>query len=52
MSYAYFSLYQRLINRKTYDEATITLMVDDAYDKKRLTTDEYNTLVDLIGELY
>ena len=52
MSYAFSSLYTRLIKRKAYDEATITLMVDDAYDKKRLTTDEYNQLVNLIGEVY
>lgn len=52
MSRAYYALYKRLIERKQEDEATITLMVDDAYEKKRLTTDEYNKLVDLIGEVY
>lgn len=52
MSYAYFSLYKRVINRKTYDESTITLMVDDAHEKGRLTDSEYNLLVDLIDRVY
>ena len=52
MSYAYFSFYQRVINRKTHDEATITLMVDDAHNKERLTDNEYNLLVDLIDRVY
>lgn len=52
MSYAYFSLYQRVINRRTYDEQTITLMVDDAHNKERLTDTEYNDLVDLIDLVY
>lgn len=52
MSYAYYALYKRLIERKQEDEATITMMVDDAHNKQRLNLDEYTKLVDLIGKYY
>lgn len=52
MSLAYYHLYERQIKRKTYTEERITEMISDARDKGRLTNGEYNTLIDLIAEVY
>ena len=52
MSLAYYHLYERQIKRKTYTEERITEMIGDAHDKGRLTDNEYNTLIDLIAEVY
>lgn len=49
---AFYHLYERQIKRKTYTEARITEMVDDAHNKGRLTDGEYTTLVDLIAQYY
>lgn len=52
MAKAYYNLYKRAILRKDYSEELITEYVDDAHNKGRLTDGEYDSLVELIDNVY